>query len=394
MLGWEFPPHISGGLGTACQGITRGLAAHGVEVLFVVPRARGDEDARSTKIVGATSLREIAVPSALSPYLSAATYAAQPGSVLALSGSYGPDLFAEVGRYALAATRIARENESDVIHAHDWMTIPAGIAAREATDRPLVLHVHASEYDRSGEAVDERVRAIEARGIAQADRGVCVSQLTATQLVKRYGAEPAKLRVVHNAVAPCARRVRRKARGTGHPGPRIVLFLGRVTYQKGPECFLEAAARVVRVEPHVRFVMSGSGDLLPAMIERTAELGLARHVSFTGFLRGAEVERMYQMADVFVMPSVSEPFGIAPLEALQQEKPVIISRQSGVSEVLHHALKFEPGDAHDLADKILAVLHHRALSQMLAREGREEVRALVWEDAAAKLLAVYGELVA
>jgi glycogen(starch) synthase len=387
MLGWEFPPHISGGLGTACQGITRGLAARGVEVLFVVPRAHGDEQAEATKIVGAS---ELAVSSALTPYLNRSAYAQRRG-LMRGSDSYGPDLLAEVGRYALAAAEIARTHASDVIHAHDWMTIPAGIAAREATDRPLVLHMHACEYDRSGDAVDERVREIEARGIAEADRVVCVSQLTATQLERRYGAEPSKLRVVHNAVAQRKQRVpRRRTR----KGSRIVLFLGRITYQKGPECFLEAAAHVVQVEPDVRFVMSGSGDLLPAMIELSAELGLARHISFTGFLRGAEVERMYRLADVYVMPSVSEPFGIAPLEAILQGKPVILSRQSGVCEVLQHALKFEPGDALDLADKILAVLHHCALSEMLVREGRKEVRALAWEDAGAKLLEVYEELVA
>lgn len=526
MLGWEFPPHISGGLGTACFGLTQGLDHHGVEVLFVVPKARGDEDERFVDVVGAnrvpitetvrekrvvrtsktveertevveplyervewrertsvpraTTVRRveprtvfearagvdaplaraieiIEVESLLSPYLSETEYLARlaarpvPRAELVLaprteldaraesvvvhdplevrreavrvvgelrkvlvtprttveeteeeiervvtrppldfSGAYGPDLHAEVARYALSVAQIARDHAFDVIHAHDWMTVPAALAAKKVSGKPLVLHVHACEYDRSGETPNTVVRDIEQLGLDGADRVVCVSHYTAGMLQKKYQVDEAKVRVVHNAVTHKEQRERIHVEKTiDEP---IVLFLGRVTYQKGPEYFLEAAARVVKVMPKVKFVVSGSGDMLPAMIERAARLGLSRHVHFTGFLKGAEVERMYAMADLYVMPSVSEPFGISPLEAMALDVPVIVSRQSGVSEVLRNALKVDFWDVADLANKMLAVLSYPALHEQLSQEGLEEVKRLRWETPAKLVQDVYAEV--
>ncbi|MFN9786446.1 MAG: glycosyltransferase family 4 protein [Planctomycetia bacterium] len=468
MLGWEFPPHISGGLGTACHGLTRGLSQQGVDVVFVVARARGDEDARHlAEIVGANqvevggaeaapganarlveeewdpelgpegderawrvrrSLELVAIDSLLTPYLTPAGYedrlrehadrvealagpgrrvrarivpldapaapvpasAQGPRRVLEFSGSYGRDLMAEVGRYAASVAEIARTREHDVVHAHDWMAVPAGLAAARASNKPLVLHVHACEYDRSGESVNPQVRELERLGMEGADRVVCVSHYTARVVRTRYGIDPAKIRVVHNGLDGDPRRGAR-AQAKAIPEP-IVLFLGRVTFQKGPDYFLETAARVVKVEPRVKFVMSGSGDMLPAMIERAARLGLSRHVHFTGFLRGKEVERMYSMADIYVMPSVSEPFGISPLEAMAQDVPVVLSRQSGVSEVLKNALKVDFWDVQETANKILALLRYPALSRTLRDEGREEVRRMGWERPAELVRGVYEEL--
>lgn len=474
MFGWEFPPHISGGLGTACHGLTRGLAQHGVEVLFVVPRAFGDEDTRFASVIGANDVKvlqearevvraaaggtrtsrrlhggrtaivdeawtrisdlvkTLAIESPLTPYLTELEYLQrlehleESGSTqraealgmleellrvpatgdageeivqrllrsgrLPFFGGYGPTLMAEVARFAVVAAQVAREHEFDVVHCHDWMTLPAGLAASRASGKPLVFHVHACEYDRSGEHVNVRVRAIEQLGLESADLVVCVSHYTAGVLQKRYRIDPAKIRVVHNAVTH-KEQVDLLHVEKAIPEP-IVLFLGRVTFQKGPDYFLAAAARVIRIEPDVKFVMSGSGDMLPVMIERAAQLGLARYVHFTGFLKGEDVERMYAMADIYVMPSVSEPFGITPLEAMALDTPVIVSRQSGVSEVLRNALKVDFWDVDDIANKILALLRYPALVEQLTVEGRDEIRLMRWEHPAAHLLEVYRELAA
>jgi glycosyltransferase involved in cell wall biosynthesis len=320
----------------------------------------------------------------------------QPGrdaprsSCLSLQGGYGPDLFSEVARFARVAAALARRERFDLVHAHDWMTFPAGISAARAADRPLVAHVHASEFDRSGERADTRIRAIEAAGLAAARRVVCVSRYTAEVVGRRYGVPAERLRVVHNAVQP-RQGLRETAPRRRHP---LVLFLGRVTFQKGPEYFLEAAARVLAVAPDVRFVVSGSGDLLPRVVERAAELGIARRVSFTGFLERAAVERVLAMADVYVMPSVSEPFGIAPLEAMAQDVPVIVSRQSGVAEVLKSALKVDYWDVEEMANKILALLRYPALRSTLAGEGRSELEGMSWTERGRRLREVYEEVVA
>jgi glycosyltransferase involved in cell wall biosynthesis len=469
MLGWEFPPHLSGGLGTACYGLCRGLVASNVAVTFVMPRATGDEDARGIEIIGCnrvpvrggrsaaeraagradagasataggasaavaleTMLELLAIDSPLHAYATPASYrartaagappdaelaavvdalrgaleggsaaavadllaAAAPherGRFLPFSGTYGHDLLAEVARYALVVASLTRARAFDVVHAHDWLTVPAGIAAARLSGRPLVFHVHASEYDRSGENVNTRVRDIEQLGLDAADRIVCVSHFTAGILKRRYRVDPRKLRVVHNAVL-------QKEQASQWHVPKtidepIVLFLGRVTFQKGPDYFLEAAARVVRAEPRVKFVMSGSGDMLPTMVERAARMGLARNIFFTGFLRGRDVERMYAMASIYVMPSVSEPFGISPLEAIALDVPVIVSRQSGVSEILKSALKVDFWNVNDIADKIIAVLRHQALGRQLREDGKEEIRGFRWEQQGRLVKAVYEELV-
>jgi glycosyltransferase involved in cell wall biosynthesis len=452
MLGWEFPPHISGGLGTACFGLTRGLAHHDVDVLFVVPRAHGDEDTRFAHVLGAGDvvvdpastgdaaplasweevglqpggpvdrelallaerMRVLAVDSALRPYMTPESYAEEVArlsaerskaesqaraiasemgsSTLPFTGSYGPDLMSEVARYARVVAELVGREPFDVVHAHDWMTFPAGILAARLAGRPLVVHLHASEYDRSGENVNTAVRDIEQLGMEAADRVICVSHYLASLVRRRYGIDPAKVRVVHNAVTHDE-----QVSGWHADKPidePIVLFLGRVTFQKGPDYFLEAAARVLAVEPNVKFVVSGSGDMLPRVVEQAAQLGIARNVHFTGFLRGKDVERMYAMADIYVMPSVSEPFGISPLEAMASDVPVIVSNQSGVSEVVRHALKVDFWDVQDIANKILALLRYPELRQQLTDEGRGEVMTQRWEVRGGMVRDIYEELVA
>ena len=408
MLGWEFPPHISGGLGTACLGLTRGLAHHGAKVLFVLPRASGDERVDRVRFASADveatrgyGVRELEIDSALSPYLSADGYAERlmdlgggakgrsKGRRGTPGGAYGRDLMAEVARYARAAKAIAGREAFDVVHAHDWMTFPAGIEAARAAGKPLVVHVHACEHDRSAASPNPAIEAIEQRGLSAADRVVCVSRHEARVVSKHYRFDASKVRVVHNAVTPYRRRPLRPARSRGRDP--VVLFLGRVTSQKGPGAFLEAAARVLTVLPRTTFVVAGSGDLLPSVVEQAARLRIARRVRFTGFLGGADVARAYASADVYVMPSVSEPFGISPLEAMSLGVPVIVSRNSGVAEVVRHAIQVDPDDVEDLAGKILSVLLRPGFAASIAAAGRAEVARLSWDDSAKKLLDVYEE---
>ncbi len=425
MFGWEFPPHIAGGLGTACYGLTRGLAKNDVQVTFVMPHAMGDEDQRFARIVNASDVETvygdtpdnrdlwekmtfIQIDSNLIPYSTPEEYEARHEEYLrtgkissigdiwkgryTFSGKYGANLMEEVARYAMVAAEVARqlEGQFDVIHAHDWLTYYAGIAAKRVSGKPLVVHIHATEFDRSGENVNQTVYDIERAGMEAADRVIAVSNLTRGIVIDKYGIPEDKVVTVHNAV-----------RFASTPGPeiergvtdKIVTFLGRITYQKGPDYFVEAAAKVLKRLPNVRFVMAGSGDMMDHVIRRVAKLGIADRFHFTGFLKGDDVQRMFQLSDVYVMPSVSEPFGISPLEAMRSNVPVIISKQSGVAEVLDYAVKVDYWDVDALADAIYALVQYPALAKMFASKGLEEVTGLKWDNAAAKVRLIYEEVV-
>jgi glycosyltransferase involved in cell wall biosynthesis len=296
----------------------------------------------------------------------------------------------DVRRFAAFAVQAADSRDFDVIHAHDWMTYPAGLAVARRTGKPLVVHVHSTEFDRSGEQVNQRVYDLERRGMHGAMRVITVSRLTRNIVIRRYGVNPDKVTVVYNGVAidPIATGVQPIGRRE-----KIVLYFGRITRQKGPEYFIRAAARVLQIEPNVRFIVAGSGDLYRRCIELAAELGIGQHFLFTGFLRGADIDKIFAMADLFVMPSVSEPFGIAPLEAMGHDVPVLISKSSGASEVISHALKVDFWDTEAMADKIVAVLRHPPLGQTLRRHGVIDIRRLTWGDAAARCEKVYSEVV-
>jgi glycogen synthase len=293
----------------------------------------------------------------------------------------------EVSRYALVAASIASTYEFDVIHAHDWLTYSAGIAAKKVSGKPLVVHMHATEFDRSGEHINQNVYDIERKGMEAADRVITVSHYTRDIVINRYGINPDKVITVHNAVEPAdsedALMAKRNVK------EKVVTFLGRVTFQKGPDYFVEAANKVLQKDKNVRFVMAGSGDMLNKIIKRVAELRIATHFHFTGFLKGEEVDHMFALSDVYVMPSVSEPFGISPLEAMRSNVPVVISKQSGVSEVLKYALKVNFWDIDDMADAIHGLLHYDALSRMFRKHGRIEVENLKWDNAAIKVKQVY-----
>lgn len=412
MLGWEFPPDISGGLGTACAGLVGGLAEHGVATTFVLPRASAATTCTSAEIIGLdrtprtalgapgpAALELLAVASPLAPYLSTSSYGARRSAVpepegaaerYHFSGGYGPHLLAEVVRYAEAVAAATSSRAFDVVHAHDWMTFPAGLLLRASSSRPLVAHVHSTEEDRSPLAPDPRIEEVERLGLLGADRVVCVSRYVADRVSARHGIPAERIAVVHNgAPLPVRRRRRRERDARAAP---LVVFLGRFTSQKGPDAFLGAARLVVRRRADVRFVMAGAGDELPRIAERAAELGLARALSFTGFLHRAEVERLLARADVFVMPSVSEPFGLVALEALAQEVPVVLSRQSGVAEVIRSVLSIDCFDVEGMADRILALLDRPDLARELALSGRRELAKLTWGKSAGALLRVYREL--
>ncbi len=421
MFGWEFPPHISGGLGTACYGLTKGLANQGVEVLFVMPSATGDEDQRSVSIINASDVtvtetvknvneflekvQFLRIGSNLVPYLDPvrfsnlvneqkegqiADYKLHFGEKYKFSGKYGANLMEEVARYAMVAGEIALKNDFDVIHAHDWLTYLAGVAAKKLTGKPLVVHIHATEFDRSGNNINTEVYELEKFGMKEADMVIAVSNLTRNTVINKYGVHPDKVVTVHNAVDFQSVENMDISRGVEE---KIVTFLGRITFQKGPEYFIEAANKVLKRYPNVRFVMAGSGDLLNRSIRRVAKLGISTHFHFTGFLKGADVQKMFSYSDVYVMPSVSEPFGISPLEAMRANVPTIISKQSGVGEVLNHAIKVDFWDIDAMADAIYALLSYPAISQMAVREGLDEVKALKWDNAASLVTKIYSRVI-
>lgn len=419
MFGWEFPPHITGGLGTACYGLVKGLAKNNVEVIFVVPKAYGDEDNSIVKILNASDIEInqdtlsiedfwkritfMEVGSNLIPYVSPEEFKKISSknvldktdinqsifrSKYKFSGKYGKDLMEEVSRYALIAGALALKSDFNVIHAHDWLTYPAGITAKFVSGKPLIIHVHATEFDRSGENINQNVYDIERKGMQAADRVITVSNYTKNIVITRYGIDESKVFTVHNAV-----EFDKNSHDNNHwkktVPEKVVTFLGRVTFQKGPDYFVEAANLVLSKYKNVRFVMAGSGDMLNRIIRRVAELQIADKFHFTGFLKGDDVNRMFMQSDVYVMPSVSEPFGISPLEAMRAHVPVIISKQSGVAEVLQHALKIDFWDIDAMADAMYGLLNYNGLSNMFQRLGQEEVLGLKWENAARQINEIY-----
>ena len=437
MLGWEFPPFISGGLGTACYGLTKAMSNMGLEVLFALPKpvdasfsthvrmlspkmrvSKGMESMLSTEDGEFKNVKFKTIDSMLDPYSTPEQYQRKYEEIIKLkrqsenfvegfedidnvweipatvsANDYAGDMYSETHRYAASAVRMAFQEDFDIIHAHDWMTYNAGIAVSSMTGKPLVIHVHSTEFDRSGEHVNQRIYDIERKGMHAADKIIAVSYLTRNIIITRYGIEGEKVEVVYNGVERNGDSGPILAQTGIKSNEKIVLFLGRITMQKGPEYFLHAAKKVLGVMDNVKFVMAGSGDMMHRTIEMAADLGIGNKVLFTGFLRGDDVEKVYKMADIYVMPSVSEPFGIAPLEALNHDVPVLISKQSGVAEVLTHALKVDFWDVPEMANKILAVLKYQPLQMTLREHGNFEVRKLKWEDAAAKCAKVYNSVV-
>lgn len=422
MFGWEFPPHISGGLGTACYGLTKGLAQlNDVEVTFVVPKAWGDEDRSNITLLGADQIPvvhqqiQFADPrskieyyqlhSNLIPYLGTSEFdelraeitsgekqliELTPEGRFVFSGDYGQNLFQEIANYAVIAEKLAREIDFDVIHVHDWMTFPAGMAAKRISGKPLVVHVHSTEFDRSGSFVNPAICAIESEGLDSADKIITVSNLTRSVVIEKYNVNPEKVITVYNAVEPVRSGVT-KTSGE-YTNDKVVSFLGRITMQKGPEYFVEAASLVLQKMKNVRFVMAGKGDLLNEMKEKVSILGISSCFQFPGFVAGSEIAELFQASDVFVMPSVSEPFGIVTLEAMQAGVPVVISKQSGVSEVVQNAIKVDYWDIEAMADAIYTLLINQEYGIRLGEKGKKEASKLIWKSVASEVNKVYLKL--
>ena len=409
MFGWEFPPHILGGLGTASYGLTRGMKNCGdMDISFVIPRPHGDEDRSFAQIIGANDTpvawRDVSreyVESRIGKVMSPDLYFALRDHIYAdfnymklndlgcieFSGRYPDNLLEEINNYSIVAGVIARTVPCDVIHSHDWLTYPAGIHAKKVTGKPLVIHVHATDFDRSRGNVNPTVFGIEKDGMENADHIITVSDLTRKTVIDKYGIDPAKVTTVHNAVVPLSEDI------LSIPKPeskdKVVTFLGRITMQKGPEYFVEAAAKVLDKNHNVRFVMAGSGDMMNDMRRLAARRGTADRFHFTGFLRGRQVYEMLKASDVYIMPSVSEPFGISPLEAMQMGVPSIISRQSGCAEILNNVIKTDYWDIDAMADAIHSIISYPAMYKSLKEEGLEEMKGITWEKAGRKVIDIY-----
>ncbi len=409
MFGWEFPPFNSGGLGTACYGLTKGLAEKGIGITFVLPKAFGkDINSHCSHVnllisdnifLDPSQVKFSFIDSPLIAYIDAGSYKERIKKLgimnMKQGGTtggdvYGRNLFEEVKRYAEKAGIISKFEDFDLIHAHDWMTYMAGIRAKEVSGKPLVCHIHATEFDRTGGFPNPKIYEIEKEGFKKADKIIAVSNLTKQRLVRNYGIDCDKIEVVHNAVDFNDNKFKKLK---DKMNEKVVLFLGRITIQKGPEYFLYSAKRVLEKDPDVKFVVAGSGDMEDFMIEKAKELGISDRVMFTGFLRGKEIDKAYQMADLYVMPSISEPFGITPLESMRNGTPVLISKTSGVSEVIRHALKVDFWDIDQMSNKILAILRYNTLHKELQRNGHKEVHQFSWSNPATKCITVYNQLV-
>jgi len=396
MFGWEFPPFNSGGLGVACEGLSKTLASSGIDLTFVLP-FKVPISAPWCRFVFANEssdlLDDTQIRSLFSGYQSHSNSAAN--SKYNLLGSISGDLAERVKAYASKAPGIARKNKHSIIHAHDWLTYPAAILAKETSGKPFVAHIHATEFDRSGcDNVNKEVYNIELEGFRRADAIVAVSLRTKKKVIEKYGIAPEKVRVVYNGIEfndncmSIDHRLHELKKG----GSKIVLFVGRITLQKGPDYFVSMAEKVLSYEPDTLFVVSGNGDMEGKIIRMVASRGLSKNFIFCGFLRGEELQRVYKAADIFVMPSVSEPFGLVPLEAMISEVPVLVSKESGVSEILSTALKSHFWDIDDMADKVISVLRHKKFKDHLSTNGRKEVKTIHWNRAAQSLISLYNSL--
>lgn len=419
MFGWEFPPHILGGLGTASYGITKGLSAQpDVHITFCLPKPWGDEDKSFMNIIGLSETpivwRDVDydfVKQRLGNRMTPEQYYQLRDHIYAdfsyrltddlgcieFSGKYPDNLQDEINNYSIVAGVIARQQEYDIIHAHDWLTYPAGIHAKNVSGKPLVIHVHATDFDRSRGHVNPTVYGIEKDGMDHADCIMCVSELTRQTVINHYHQDPAKCITMHNAVYPLSQdildMVEEKRKAHQQRKEKIVTFLGRITMQKGPEYFVEAASLVLQRTHNIRFCMAGSGDMMNDMINLVASRGIADRFHFPGFMRGKQVYEAFADSDVYVMPSVSEPFGISPLEAMQCGVPSIISKQSGCAEILDKCIKTDYWDINAMADAMYSLCTNESLHEYLKIEGKNEVAQITWEKVGKRIYDVYNQLI-
>ncbi|MDK2907568.1 MAG: hypothetical protein PWQ87_26 [Candidatus Woesearchaeota archaeon] len=404
MLGWEFPPYKTGGLGTACFGLTRGLSKLGVRISFVIPKSPIPVSSSFLNLINAkvnegidySHLKAYFIDSPLIPYASPEQKRLTEMNKKAIKGSnddaiYGRNLFEEVYIYSEKVRMLAKNLKFDLIHAHDWMTYPAGIKVKEDSGKKLVLHIHATEFDRTGGFPNPTVYAIEKEGFEKSDLIIAVSNYTKRMVVSKYGIPESKVRVLYNAV-DFPDNIKANKPVKVFSNDNVVLFLGRLTIQKGPEYFIDAAKRILEFEPNTKFFIAGSGEMMPQLIEKTIALGISDKVFFTGFLTGPSIDEIYGRADVYVMPSVSEPFGITPLEAMANGTPTVISKQSGVSEIIKNTLTVDFWDLDEITNKVVAILRYKTLKETISEHGVMEVQQITWDSRAEECKRIYEEV--
>lgn len=423
MLGWEFPPVINGGLGIACLGLSKALSKL-ANLKVILPKTDPAFILDNIELIGLNNLQlenikrmslssyqhykniseevhevEISINPYGSPYIDALN-TKNFGEIGLLNKKsekrkgnlnrfqvdelYGTDVKNKVHDYAEYAASLASKMDFEVIHCHDWMTFVAGMEVKSLTGKPLVLHVHSLEYDRAGEHSRSWTYELEKEAMSYADAVVPVSNYTGSIASSHYGIKEDKIFPVHNGVDPVKPFRRDK------PFPeKLVLFLGRITRQKGPEFFLELADKVLSKEKNVRFVMAGTGDLFKGIIENSAWRKLGNKFHFTGFLNRDKVNDLFAMADVYCMPSLSEPFGLSALEAVQFGVPSVISKQSGAAEVLEEALVADFWDTDLMADQIVSLLNDEKLKNRVVKSSYENISRYTWENAASKVKNIY-----
>ena len=424
MFGWEYPPHVFGGLATANYGISEGLKAQGdIETVLCLPHPFGDESQHACRIVAMNAVpiawRDVDydyVKNRVGNIMDPQLYYDMRDQIYAdfnyrvtddlgcfeFSGRYPDNLHEEINNYSIVAGVIAREmtfheQPFDIIHAHDWLTYPAGIHAKQVSGKPLVIHVHATDFDRSRGKVNPTVYSIEKNGMDNADCIMCVSELTRQTVINQYHQDPAKCFAMHNAVYPLDPELQAivdARKPTSEKSEKVVTFLGRITMQKGPEYFIEAAKKVLDRTRNIRFCFAGSGDMMEKMIDMAAAYGIADRCHFPGFMKGKQVFECFRDSDVYVMPSVSEPFGISPLEAMQSHVPSIISYQSGCGEILDKCIKVDYWDIDAMADAMYSLCTNNALHQYLSVEGKKEVDGITWEKVGLRIRKLYDETLA
>ena len=413
MFGWEFPPKIYGGLAVASYGITKGLSLQGdVETTFCMPKPCGDEE-KFLKIVNMSQvpvvwrdvnydwIKDRFVGHTAEDYYRFRDHLYADFNYLqglddmgciGFAGGYPSNLHDEINNFSIIAGVLARSEQFDLIHAHDWLTFPAGVHAKMVSGKPLCIHVHATDFDRSRGKVNPTVYSIEKNGMDHADCIMCVSELTRQTVIREYHQDPRKCFAMHNAVYPLPQEYLDIPR-VDHGKEKVVTFLGRITMQKGPEYFIEAADLVCKRSKNIRFCFAGSGDKYWEMVDLAAAKGIADRVHFPGFQRGKQVYECYKASDVFVMPSVSEPFGIAPLEAMQCGTPSIISKQSGCGEILDKVIKVDYWDINAMADAIYSLCTNDGLHKYLQEEGLKEVAEITWEKVGHRIRKLYDQCI-
>ena len=371
VLGWEFPPAKTGGLGTHCYELIKNLGIEGISVLLFIPKR--SENIRDNL----QNVEVVEVGSTLAnPYTTIDPTTFEKG--------YGWNFFDEVKAFNKKCVALALTRKFDVIHCHDWMTLPAGNELKMRTGKPLVFTIHSTEYDRTTNIYPfKKIIDIERKGIDEADLVITVSKYMKKQLIKRYEADERKITVIYNGIDYT------KFPGITEKDHNIVLFLGRLTNQKGPYFFLHTASKVLEKESDVLFVVGGRGEKLPELIREAINLGIMDHVVFTGYLCEKELVRAYEMADVYVMPSVAEPFGITALEAIASGTPVIVSKNAGVAERINHCFKVDYWDTYDIANKIICVLRYNVLGKCMRKNAFKELKDFGWDRVAERAIEVY-----